>query len=901
MRRLESQLSWFGIVILGLLWSSTALAASPDEIETSASADPSVVSVGDTLTYKIEVRVQGDAPIEIEGEPDFGSAFSVRSRRSAPRLVVRNGRVRRSRTTQYELRARATGKHTIRAPRIRVGSTMRRPDDVSVKVVDGSSGSNSPSSNRNRPGEPEVDTPGDGPIQLHHQLEPDSNPYIGQQVTLTYRLLADPRQISAQPGSPNEPNLDEFWIEDLSSELAGKSRMTQVGRRYMKSTILRSYALFALESGKISIEPMQLDVRVGGFMSRKETRQLESKPLTLEVQPLPSGAPDGFYEGNVGRWSFRVATDSREGRAGEPMTVRLIAEGTGNVGRLKLPELESTDGFEVSHRDEEADKEITGTDVGGRKVTTYTIVPRRQGTIEIPTLDFSFFDPEEASYETISSKAVEIAVREGAPGTTSTGSGSHSDKKSSPDEPSESNPIETLLSELSGPIRHPDAVSGPPGTTERLVFWVGGGVPLFGIVLLAVGPALSRRVRQARDEGDGRRDAANRAKHSLEQITVDSGSDDPASTIHGAIRAYLGSALSIPGGQITCGDVEPRLREAGLDDETVEEISAILEWCESRRFSPSTDIEPSEADSIAERAAAAIDAIERARRGGRLRTLSETATTGLVGGFLITALLVVPSLVTASSPEDDSTFEEAVALQDRERWKEAADRWRELETATGELPTAAAYNLGTALAHLERLGEARLHLERAARTAPGHGKIRNNIEKVRKVVELRRIEAASDASGRASEPGVGLWKLATGLDDRALALGAVICLWIALLGMLGRRRWRDFPYKFVASPAFAVGLLGGLAAIGLWGGKWSVDSTVEPVVVTAAEGADLRRGPSENATAEQTPFPLVAGTMLRVEGRRNGWLEVRVGSAADSTAWLRANSVSELDSGPSST
>lgn len=897
MRRLESQLPWFGIITLGLLWSSTALATSPDEIETSASVDPSVVSVGDTLTYEIEVKVQGDAPIEIEGEPEFGSAFSVRSRRSAPRLVVRNGRVRRSRTTQYELRARATGKHTIRAPRIRVGSTMRRPDDVSVKIVDGGSGSNAPSSNRNRPDEPEVEKPGDGPIQLHHQLEPDRRPYVGQQLTLTYRLLADPRQISAQPGSPNEPNLDEFWIEDLSSDLAGTSRMTQVGRRYMKSTILRSYALFALESGEISIEPMQLDVRVGGFMSRKETRQLESKPLTLDVQPLPSGAPDGFYEGNVGRWSFRVATDSRDGRAGEPMTVRLIAEGTGNVDRLKLPELESSDAFEVSHRDEETDKEITGTDVGGRQISTYTIVPRRQGTIEIPSLEFSFFDPEEESYETISSKAVEIAVREGAPGTASTGS--RSDKKASSDERSETDPVETLLAELSGPIRRPDAVSGPLGTTERLVFWVGGGVPLFAIILLAFGPAVSRRVRRSRDEGDGHRDAAKRAKHLLEQVAAGSESDDPASTIHTVLRTYLGSVLSIPGGQITCGDVEPLLRETGLDDETVEEVSVILEWCESRRFSPSTDIEPSETDSIAERAAAAIDSIERARRRGRLRSLSETTTAGLVAGVLITALLVVPSLVAASSPDEGSIFEEAVALQDREKWEEAVDRWRELESAAEKLPTAAAYNLGTALAHLEKLGEARLHLERAARAAPSHRKIRNNNEKVRKLVELRRIEAASDASDRASEPGVGLWKLAAGLDDRIVALGAVISLWIALLGMLGRRRWGNSPYRFVASSAFAVGLLGGLAAIGVWGGKWSVDSTVEPVVVAGVERADPRRGPSENASAEQTPFPLVAGTMLRVEDRRNGWLEVRVGSAAESTAWLRADSVTRLEPDPS--
>ncbi|MBP5644931.1 MAG: BatD family protein, partial [Bacteroidales bacterium] len=85
-----------------------------------------------------------------------------------------------------------------------------------------------------------------------------TNPYQGEQVILTYKIYTQVSlsqyQIDKLPGNKG------FWSEDLTRDGNVKTYEETVdGRRYMVAEIRRG-AIFAQESGKLTIQPLDLDV-----------------------------------------------------------------------------------------------------------------------------------------------------------------------------------------------------------------------------------------------------------------------------------------------------------------------------------------------------------------------------------------------------------------------------------------------------------------------------------------------------------------------------------------------------------------------------------------------------------------------------------------------------------------
>src|SRR6185436_460981 len=65
---------------------------------------------------------------------------------------------------------------------------------------------------------------------------------------------------------------------------------------------------------------------------------LNTEPVTITVDPLPSGAPAGF-EGAVGSFHLAFHVDALTARAGEPVAARATILGTGNVPSIRDPEI----------------------------------------------------------------------------------------------------------------------------------------------------------------------------------------------------------------------------------------------------------------------------------------------------------------------------------------------------------------------------------------------------------------------------------------------------------------------------------------------------------------------------------------------------------------------------------
>ena len=63
---------------------------------------------------------------------------------------------------------------------------------------------------------------------------------------------------------------------------------------------------------------------------------VKSNPLTIIVDPIPTNAPSGF-SGAIGRFAFNANVDTRNVKAGDPITLRVSVMGSGNIKLVTPP------------------------------------------------------------------------------------------------------------------------------------------------------------------------------------------------------------------------------------------------------------------------------------------------------------------------------------------------------------------------------------------------------------------------------------------------------------------------------------------------------------------------------------------------------------------------------------
>ena len=257
-----------------------------------------------------------------------------------------------------------------------------------------------------------------------------NNPYQGEQVILTYKIYTQVSlsqyQIDKLPGNKG------FWSEDITRDGAVRQYEETVdGRRYMVAEIRRG-ALFAQESGKLTIEPLDLDVLALVQRQRQRTgsiwdlfddpffnptqaveKHLRTNNINVHVKPLPE-APNGF-NGAVGSFNVKAETDTREVRANEAITYRLTVSGAGNLMLIDAPAIEFPKVFEVYDPQINDHINRSSNGISGSRTFEWVLIPRNQGDYTLPAFSFVFFDPNTGRYVTKRVEAIPVHINKGDP------------------------------------------------------------------------------------------------------------------------------------------------------------------------------------------------------------------------------------------------------------------------------------------------------------------------------------------------------------------------------------------------------------------------------------------------------------------------------------------------------
>lgn len=236
-------------------------------------------------------------------------------------------------------------------------------------------------------------------------------------------------------------------------------------------------------------------------------------------------------------------------------------------------------------------------------------------------------------------------------------------------------------------------------------------------------------------------------------------------------------------------------------------------------------------------------------------------------------LLLILFLLPGASVRGESVaeqFEQAGRHYEQGQYREAIQLYGAL-LKDGLDSAALRFNLGNACFKNGELGRAVFHYRAAAELAPRDPDISAN---------LRFARDRVTASASITEPG---WsRLARYFTLNELSLFSAVCFWTFLL-LLGLARLRPAlrpSLKASISTAGALCLAGAaLLALSFW-------VRTRPVAIATQRQLVVHLGPLSES---QTAFTVPDGTELRIQNRREDWLQVADRSGR--TGWVEAGRV----------
>jgi len=582
-----------GALTLFLLW-----AADPVVFEAQLSNDQ--INFGETVQLTIQVST-GDpnthARYAAPDLPDF-EIVQFTPQQSTQWLIdpARGQQVKHVEFYTYVLRPRRKGTLRIGEAKLVYGGRTYTTRPLTVHV-----GGSGPAVAPPQPPLPELHTPTrSGSDEAFLDVQADkTRVFVGEQVTVTWYLYTQSEVLKYR--TVTEPKTDGFWVEELyvpSQRLLYDRQMAR-GQEYSVATLLKR-ALFPLSAGKLSIGPMESEVTTfstafyatGGAVKK-------TPPLSIEVAPLPGGAPAGFDPANVGRFQVAASLDRERVAAGEPVTLKVTVTGQGNLRNIKLRRPEKMDGFKT-YEPKVTDRLDAGDVVQGVKTVEYLLVPQRGGELTIPPVELSYFDPYDKKYASARSERLKLAVvgEAGAGGAGNAGG------------------TENVLAPAIRNLRNAKTIQSRVGAVlyKSSVFLPFLALPVGLYVLLVLVDKVRERLRRETPRARLRR-ARGRARRRFRAAEYYIRMNRPAAfygEIARVIRDHIEERFGANVAGMTLGELRAFLTDRGFPTPVVDQIVDELEACDFARFAP-TAPGPVEMRSAVRRTREILSHIERIR------------------------------------------------------------------------------------------------------------------------------------------------------------------------------------------------------------------------------------------------------------------------------------------------
>lgn len=707
------------LVICVSLMSFLALAQTSIQVQVH-----DVVSLDEQFT--VSFVVEGNSPSDFEwtaGE-DFELLWGPQQGRSSSIQIINGKRTESSQTTySYVIRPLKAGKFTLPKARAVVAGKEIFSKASSIEVLGSSSASSAakPSSSQGTSSQSAPAQTSGQDVFLVLSLD-RTNVVVGEPIKAVIKLYQRANIVGFE--GADFPDFNGFWSQEtLAPANIQFVRESYDGQIY-NAAVLREYALVPQHSGTIEISPAELvclvNVRVStggnsifdGFFDDFTTvrKRVASKPVSVKVRSLPSGAPASFA-GGVGEFAVTASLNRDTLVAHEAASLILKVRGRGNVSLLETPKVEFP--LDIESYDPKVSSDISEDGLSGTKVYEYPFIPRSAGTFDIGPIQYSYYDVNQRRYVTVNTGTLTLSVGRGneVEGSAVKTTGYAGQK----------------VANKGADIRY---ISTKPGDfVQKDQFFLGSSsfwtiTVLLCVVALIAWIALKKiAARRADVVGMKNRKATKMALRRL-RFAGSLLKKDLYSAfyeeLHNALLGYMSDKLNMPISELSKDRMSEVLLQNDVLDVYVNELMEILDSCEYARYAPSSGNQAMTSDY--EKAVEVISSIDSSMKTRKGRS----------GRNMVVALLMMLSsagLYASGISEADSLWNEANSAYELGDWTSAIEDYEEISSIGVESPHLY-YNIGNSYYRQGDYAKAVLYYERSLKLDPSSEDTQFNLEHV---------------------------------------------------------------------------------------------------------------------------------------------------------------------------
>jgi hypothetical protein len=547
----------------------------------TATLDRDSVAAGESAT--LTLTFEGGEPENVPAI-NSGPNLSVANRGSSRNVSIVNGQMTSTLTQTYAVTPLQPGAYQIPALMARVGGQTVASQPLRLTAVKG---------------EDAQSQTGEQQLAFMKLFLPQKQVYIGQPLSVELQVFVRDGVLNAEEILRAFDTYDATPVTAegcrvLRTAHANRRRAQNGAAAYTVSTLVT--AVTPAKTGKASLASIKVPLRVQlpvpgqrrrdmfdpfGMFQQTQQREvvLQAEPEVIEVLPLPTaGAPPGF-NGAVGSFKMTVEAGPTNVAVGDPVTVRTRIEGRGNLDGLALAS--APDGW-GDFRVYPAEGKVETSDplgLQGAKNFEQVVVPQSEKVTALPSLTFSYFDPETKTYQTLSSRPIPLTVRPGGTLPAPTVALSRADASESAPPARDIVPIKRKLEPAPW---HGMALVRSPGFLALQL------VP----VAVFLSAAFWRRRRDAFESNPRlrrRREVGRKVQKGLEDLRKHASannSDDFFLAVFRLLQEQIGERLDAPASSITEAVIDERLCPVGAPEELLARTRELFQMCDQARYAP---------------------------------------------------------------------------------------------------------------------------------------------------------------------------------------------------------------------------------------------------------------------------------------------------------------------------
>ena len=860
MRRLI--LFLIGCISIAVSWAQTLTGRAPAQ-----------VAVGEQFRLSYTVNTDDAKGFRAGDIPDAFDVLMGPSTSTQSSFQMVNGHTSSSSsiTYTYILSAKKNGSFTIPAAHVTAGGKTITSNELHIKV------SGQAQQGRQQGGHQQSST---GEIRNAGSSISGSDLFIKvtaskqhvreqEPILLTYKVytLVGLTQLNGKMA-----DLKSFYSREVPLPQEKQFHIENLNGKPYRTVTWQQYVVFPQTTGKLEIPSITYEGIVvqqnrnvdpfeaffnGGSGYVEVKKQIKAPGITIQVDPLPQ-RPAGF-SGGVGRYSISAQLDKDEVKANDPVKLRVVVTGVGNMKLLKQPEVKFPKDFD--HYDAKVtDKtQLTTSGLEGSITYDFLAVPRHQGDYEIPAIEYTYFDTQANAYKTVKTEPFKLHVEKGSGSSSATYTGQEDVK---------------LLNSDIHYIKTGDTLQR--GVNEFFFasteYWVSLALLLLGFISLFI--IFRQRAIENADivkqrAGKANKVATKRLKKAA-KLMAGGKQNEFYDEVLRALWGYVGDKLNMPVEQLSRENISQQLESRNVSSETISQFIGALDECEFARYAPGDAT--GNMNKVYDAAMTAITQIAATMKRGKWKEVrgERTPSARLI-------LLAVISLTSYFSPLTSNavTKAEADSAYVQERYQQAAKDYEALlkQGVSADLY----YNLGNCYYRMDQMTQAVLNYERALLLSPGDKDIRFNLQMARsktidKITPESEMFFVTWYRSLVNVMSVDGWA-------RTALVALIVAIVLALFYLFSDRIWLRKIGFFGGIIALLLFLVGNLFA---WQQKSNLTQRTGAIIIKSA--VNVKSTPSKNGTDlyilhEGTKVTVTDSSMrewrkIRVADGKEGWLEV---------------------------